>query len=52
LRGSVRAARAHPFLHPLPLVAEGSMITKAIQKDLVSGGTFGSESELEPKLFA
>jgi hypothetical protein len=31
----VRAARAHPFLHPLPLVAEGSMITKAIQKDLV-----------------
>jgi hypothetical protein len=36
LRGSVRAARAHPFLHPLPLVAEGSMITKAIQKDLVS----------------
>src|SRR5688500_18167674 len=36
LRGSVGAARAHPFLHPLPLVAEGSMITKAIQKDLVS----------------
>jgi hypothetical protein len=31
----VRQARAHPFIHPLPLVAEGSMITKAIQTDLV-----------------
>src|SRR5215218_2272803 len=35
LRDSVRQARAHPFLHPLPLVAEGSMITNAIQTDLV-----------------
>src|SRR5215213_1024405 len=46
LRGSVRATRAHPFLHPLPLVAEGSMITKTIQKDLVLVEAHNPEGEM------
>jgi DDE superfamily endonuclease len=32
---SVRPTRTHTLAHPLPLVAQGSMITKAIQTDLV-----------------
>jgi hypothetical protein len=35
LRSFVRPTRAHPLLHPLPLVARGSVRTKAIQTDLV-----------------
>src|SRR5687768_2934290 len=35
LRSSTRPARAHPFVHPLPLVAECCLRSKAIQTDLV-----------------
>ena len=35
LRRSVRPARAHPLVHPLPLVAEGRMRSESIQADLV-----------------
>jgi hypothetical protein len=35
LCGFVRPTRAHPLLHPLPLVAGGGVRTKAIQTDLV-----------------
>src|SRR5215218_1896085 len=36
LRGPERQARAHPIVHPLPLVAASGMTNKAIQTDLVS----------------
>src|SRR5215217_5322615 len=35
LRGPERQARAHPIVHPLPLVAASGMTNKAIQTDLV-----------------
>src|SRR5215203_2727395 len=36
LRSSVRAARTHSIVHPLPLVAECCMRSISIQADLVS----------------
>jgi hypothetical protein len=38
MRDSTRAARAHPFVHSLSLVAGGSVRSKAIQTDLVLFG--------------